>query len=240
MSQPPGPQHPGQPTPGQPNPGQWGSAPHGAPQHGGPPQQGQPIAPGQYGQSGAQYPQYGAGPQQQWGQPPQPAKPRKAPKILMITGGVMMVIGIALAILLGSGIASSIPDDSEITRIGSGATVDVREHTLLYRPDGAAVNCRINGPAGVEPDLNYTGPGMSFTHGGRLYEAFGQLGGDDGPWGQYRVTCDNSDVIAAPPLDAGALGGGVLGIIGGVFLGGIGLILLIVGLIMHFVGRNKN
>lgn len=222
MSQPPGPQ----------NPGNWGPAPSGPPG-----QHGQPVQPGPWQQQGHQ--QYGPGPQQ-WNQHPVPPKrPSRAPKILLMIGGGLILLGVILAALLGRGIMSSIPDEDSITRIGSGATVTVTEHTLLYRPEGQAINCRIFGPTDDEPNLEYNGPRMSFTHAGQMYESFGQLGGGDGPWGDYEVTCDNGDAIAAPPLDVGALGGGVAGLVGGALLGGLGIILLIAGLIMHVINRNK-
>lgn len=170
-----------------------------------------------------------------------PKKMGKAPKILMIVGGVILALsliaGTALTVF-GVGSTAGGINDIEIFEGGSGViTVEQSDVIQLYAEDGTVPpDCQVTGPA---PDA--VGEGTiqtsSTTVDGRTWSSFGSFTANVS--GAYAIDCGGTAVAAGPPVSIG----GILGAIGGILLGlgggFLGFVILLLGLILWLVGRRS-
>ena len=231
--QPPWDGGPGQPRygPGQP-PYRQGQAPYG---------QGQPP----YGQGqpppGQSQPPYNQWPGQPGGWQP-PVKPRsKLGPILAAVGAVMLVAGVVLGISVGRSFMQIIPSASQSTPVMGETFVTVTggDSLVLYAPSGIMPVCDIIGPTEAVPNIDLGGSSYQFSVNNVNYESMARIGGPGEPEGEYTVSCDQSGLLIAPPLDVGDIVGSVGGLLGVIALGGIGFTLLVVGLIVWLLGRRR-
>lgn len=161
---------------------------------------------------------------------------------LTIAGGLICVLAVVGAVIAGFvGFGGAVPEDSQITRVSGTTTVTAvgDDAMYLYVPETApAADCVITDPTGA-PVTGASTFSSSFTYEGQLYESFLRFGGAEAPDGDFTITCVGSDVIAAPAVSAGAITGGVLGILLGVFGGIGGFLVLVLGIILWIVGARR-
>lgn len=176
----------------------------------------------------------------QQGQAPAPdPRPRgtgKAPTILMIIGGVVLVLSLAIGITLaviGISTTSGGIKTIEVFDSGSGGVAAEEGDVLqLYKEAGTSdPSCRITGPS-----EGAVGEGTiqtsATTVDGEQWQSFDSVTAHEA--GVYRVDCAGTPVAVGPPVSLvgifGAVGGILLGL-GGGFLGlvllGLGVLLLV-------------
>lgn len=205
-----------------------------------------PYGPSQppYGQGQPPYGQ--AQPSAQWpGQPgawQQPAKPRsKLGPILTAVGAVMLVAGVMLGISVGRSFMQIIPSASQSTPVMGETVVTVTggDSLVLYAPSGIMPVCDIIGPTEAVPNIDLGGASYQFSVNNVSYESMARIGGPGEPEGEYTVSCEQTGLLIAPPLDVGDIVGSVGGLLGVIALLGIGFTLLVVGFIMWLLGRRR-
>lgn len=178
------------------------------------------------------------------GPAPAPAPPRrsKAPKVLMIIGGIILGLAAAVGITIAIVSILRITGDAEqiIEHPEGAATITAEEGELvvLYVQEGAGQPyCTVGGPA---PDSVGTGTSVNYSYegGGDRWVSFDSFTAEDA--GDYSIDCGGTPFAAGPPVSIGAILGTVGGILTAVLGGGLGLLLLIIGLILWLVGRSRS
>lgn len=174
--------------------------------------------------------------------PPASAKkPSRAPRILMIIGAVILLLSLIAGGIAGfAGISKAVSIGDEVTVIqGSGSfQADAGERVIAYKPEGAPIpECAVNSPDGSQIETGLSAS-YTFSDDGQNWESFDAITAPTA--GEYQVQCPGGDTIAmGPPVSVGGILAGVGGILTAVFGGGLGLLLLVAGLIWHFVSRGK-
>lgn len=252
---PPGGQQPpgSQPPAGQQGPGGSGYGAPSAPQYGSQaplPGQQPPQYPGHQehqGQQGQQPPQYPGQAPQYGGQDPYatgtgaPKPKSKMPligKILTFVGAGILVLTIIGGIVMTIAGASSLSGFSDEAIRVNGTTnqfFEAESEWQVYVPeDSGFTSCTITGPTPVSKGTNQT---SSYSFDGRTYESIDGFSVREA--GTYSITCNQPDVIIAPPLSAGGVFSTVGGILIAVFGGLLGVGLTILGIILWIVGRKR-
>ncbi|MFB9775592.1 hypothetical protein [Brevibacterium otitidis] len=252
MSYPPQPPPPNGPPAGGPPPG--GQQPPGgqppAPQFGSQaPQPGQqpPQYPGHQGQQGQPPPQYPGQAPQYGGQDPYatgtgaPKPKSKMPligKILTFIGAGILALTIIGGIIMTIAGASSLSGFSDEAIRVNGTTnqfFEAESEWQVYVPeDSGFTSCTITGPTPVSKGTNQT---SSYSFDGRTYESIDGFSVQEA--GTYSITCNQPDVIIAPPLSVGGIFSTVGGILIAVFGGLLGVGLTILGIVLWIVGRKR-
>lgn len=161
----------------------------------------------------------------------------RAGRILTIVGGIILVLGIAAGTILSvvgfSQVTGVVEDGTRFTG-STELTLETGQQVQLYvhRNDVAPL-CEVTDENGDEP---VGGPSQSSTiNGWRSFDMFTATRA-----GTYTITCsDETEVLAAEPLSIGGIFSAVGGILIGVFVGGLGLLLLVVGVILLLIGRSQ-
>lgn len=176
-----------------------------------------------------------------WNQPaPQPApakKPSKAPKILIILGAAVLalslVVGIVLAIIGFSGVNS----DLEVISGTGSIEAEAGDVVQLYAEEGTSSPlCMVSGPSASALG-DGTAQTSTITAEGRTWVSFDSFTANEA--GQYEFDCAGDEIAVGPPVSAGSILTGL----GGIFLaiggGALGLLLLVIGVIILLVRRNR-
>lgn len=171
---------------------------------------------------------------------PLPAKkPSRAPKILMIIGGIIMALSVIIGVVVSViGFTAALGGDFEELSSGSGTfAAEEGDVIQLYVQEGTpAPRCALNTPDGSEPT-----PGSfqssTRTTGGASWTSFDSFTAPVA--GEYQIDCGGTPVAVGPPVSIGGIFGAVSGILVGIGGGFVGFVLLAIGLILWLVGRNK-
>ncbi|MEE1651824.1 hypothetical protein V1260_13655 [Brachybacterium sp. J144] len=175
------------------------------------------------------------------GPAPAPAKKGKAPMILMILGGVILVLSVIVGIVITViGISSTAGgyNEIEVFESGSGSvTAEAGDVLQYYVPEGTAIpTCDITAPseAAVGEGTPQT---SSVSKDGVTWESFDSITANEA--GEYTVDCHGTPVAVGPPVSIG----GIFGAVGGIFLGlgggFVGFVILLVGIILALLRRRK-
>ncbi|MGB3763486.1 MAG: hypothetical protein WA966_09700 [Ornithinimicrobium sp.] len=164
--------------------------------------------------------------------------------ILFWLGLVITIIGVAVSIFGGSrafNAVSSVVDDAAVMPPG-GATVQMDEgetRTIFEQTDGdqATAVCQVGGPDGEVVPLDASS-GLSGSLGDVSYAEVGAFEATQA--GTYQVQCTGGGTtLISPAVDFGTVGSGALGLIGGILGVGLGLLLLLIGAVLWFIGRSN-
>lgn len=171
---------------------------------------------------------------------PVPAKkPSRAPKILMIIGGIILVLSVIIGVVVSVlGFTTALGGDFEEFSNGSGTfTVEEGDVVQLYAQEGGpAPLCMLNSPDGNEPDPG-TNQSSNRTVGGTTWVSFDSFTATAS--GEYSIDCAGTPVAVGPPVSIGGIFSAVGGIFVGIGGGFIGFVVLVIGLVLWLVGRNK-
>lgn len=157
--------------------------------------------------------------------------------VILIAGGVLAYLGGVRAV---DAVRSTVDEAGPMP--GRTATVQLEQgdrRTIYERTqnDFPSASCEVTGPGGSRQELT------------RPSETGGALGGtsviDVGEFeaataGSYTITCAGGETLLGPSPDLDGLGSGALGVLGGVLGAGLGLLLMLIGAILWFVGRSKD
>ncbi len=95
----------------------------------------------------------------------------------------------------------------------------------------------MNGPTGEEVQLDVSS-GLSGSLGDVAYVAVGDF--DAAQTGSYQVQCvGGGTTLISPAVDFGTVGGGALGLLGGILGVGLGLLMMLIGAVLWFIGRSQ-
>lgn len=170
---------------------------------------------------------------------PAPRKTGKAPLILIIVGGVILVasvvVGIVLAVI-GIGSTAGGISDIEVLDSGSGSiTAEEGDVLQLYAEEGTAQPvCQVAGPS-AEAIGEGVDQSSSTTIDGRMWESFDSLTANEA--GEYTIDCAGTPVAVGPPVSIGGIFGAVGGILLGVAGGFVGFVLLVIGVVLLIVRK---
>lgn len=175
------------------------------------------------------------------GPAPAPAKKGKAPMILMILGGVILllsvVVGIVITVIGVSSTASGF-NEVEVFESGSGSvTAEAGDVLQYYVPEGTEIpTCDITAPS-EEAVGEGTIQTSSITRDGVTWVSFDSITANEA--GEYTVDCHGTPVAVGPPVSIG----GIFGALGGIFLGVagafVGFVILLIGIILAVLRRRK-
>ncbi|MFC0674035.1 hypothetical protein [Brachybacterium hainanense] len=178
------------------------------------------------------------------GPPPGPAPRQKrspAGKILIIIGAVILLGALVTGgILAFAGIGGVVKDASGSTVIDSGqgsvelTAGDVR--TLYYDSSQGSPICTITGPDGAEP-ANGGFQSSTITVNGTEWRSLENF--EVTASGEHEISCDGGPVMVAPPVSIGGIFAGVGGILLAVLGGGLGVLVLVVGIVLHVALKPK-
>ena len=164
--------------------------------------------------------------------------------ILFWLGLVITVIGVAVSVFGGSrafNAVSSVVDEATVIPAG-GAAVQMEEgetRTIFEQTDRdvATAVCQVTGPNGEAVSINASS-GLSGSLGDVSYAEVGDF--DAAQSGTYQVQCaGGGTTLISPAVDFGTVGTGALGLIGGILGVGLGLLLMLIGAVLWFIGRSK-
>ncbi len=164
--------------------------------------------------------------------------------ILFWLGLVITIIGVAVSVFGGSrafNAVSSVVDDATVMPPG-GAAVQMDEgetRTIFEQTDSeqATAVCQVSGPNGEQVPLDASS-GLSGSLGDISYAEVGDFAAAQG--GTYQVQCEGGGTtLISPAVDFGTVGTGALGLIGGILGVGLGLLLMLIGAVLWFIGRSK-
>lgn len=158
-------------------------------------------------------------------------------------GLVITIIGVAVSIFGGSravNAISSVVDDAAAMPGGS-AVVQMDEgevRSIIEQTDSPAATavCQVTGPNGEDVALDTTA-GLNGSLGDVAYVEVGDFEAVQA--GAHEVQCVGGTTLISPAVDFGTLGTGALGLIGGILGVGLGLLLMLIGAILWFIGRSK-
>lgn len=202
-----------------------------------PPQSSGPLSPqnGPYSQGGmpAQGAPFGQGSSRA------PAKkPSKAPKILFILGGVILVLSVVIGAVIAyvglSGAVSTV-EELEVFESGSGTvTAEAGDSLQVYAEQGAPTpSCTIDGPAVGEGTSQNSTAGTNED----VWVTVDSFTAEQA--GEYEITCDQGPIAVGPPISVGGIFAGL----GGIFLaiggGGLGVLLLLIGVVVLFMRKRS-
>lgn len=175
------------------------------------------------------------------GAPPAPRKKSKAPKILMILGGAILALSVILGVVLavaGFGNVASGAGKLQVLESGSGTySAEADESLQLYVDEGTpAPSCTVTAPSG-EAAAPGTAQSSELGTGERTWVSFDSFTATEA--GDYTIDCGGTPVAVGPPVSIGGIFAGIGGVLMGVFGGMLGFLLLIVGVILHFVSKKK-
>lgn len=171
----------------------------------------------------------------------------KAPKGLLITGIVLLILGLGgcgygCTSLVGA--FSGIADDADATALNSEMTLRATGSTAIVFSTNSAAECYGEAADGSpiefeSPDGNATG---SFSDGGSTYELLYQFDTSNGD--DYRVICGDEAGTAGEyyvvSFDLGKIGTSIGGIGIGAVLFVLGVIFLIIGLVKRSKWKKNN
>lgn len=252
---------------GQPGYGQqgYGQQPYGQQQGSSFGQQGQPgygQQQGNYGQQGAYGQQapgqpgaYGAGP---YGQQPYSGAPfgqdanavgPKSPGMvkwgigLSIVGAVILVASIIGGIIAGVGIAGAVSAFDDEQQYGANETASVELSAgdergvwaVTQGVDSAFVQCSLS-PQGDQASVDGVDSDITVTSGSSTYTKIGHINIQQD--GTYSISCDSPFIVSEKTGIDEAVGSGI-GLAAAIFGGIGGALLLVLGLILWLVGRQK-
>ncbi|MCP3427058.1 hypothetical protein NBM05_13820 [Rothia sp. AR01] len=168
------------------------------------------------------------------------SKMKRVGGILAIVGGALLVVSVVAAVIMAvTGIGGAVSEAQNSTRVDGSGSVEIQadEQMQVYIRDGAgAPMCNISGPAGASIEEG-TPQESSFTSDGTTWTSYTSFTVSES--GTYDMVCSGGEVMVGPPVSVSGIATGVGGILIGVFGGGLGFILLVVGLVLFFVGRSR-
>lgn len=169
--------------------------------------------------------------------------------ILFWVGLVITIASVAVTIFSGlrafdtlsSGVdgAGPMPNGSATVDMGEGELRTIFEDTSS---GAASAVCEVSGPEGnmvplesaqdfgAAEDFGGTSDGVSYAEVGSF---------ESTQAGQYQVDCSGGTTLIGPSIDIDELGSGALGVVGGILGVGLGLLLLVIGAVLWFVGRSR-
>lgn len=216
---------------------------------------GQQPPPGQPGAYGANQPPYGQGPygQQPYGGAPfgqdANAMSPKSPGMvkwgigLTIVGAVVLVASIVGAIIAGVGIAGAVSAFDDEQQYGANETASVELSAgdergvwaVTQGVDSAYVQCSLS-PQGDQSSVDGVDADITVTSGSNTYTKIGHINIQQD--GTYSVSCDSPFIVSEKTGIDDAVGSGV-GLAVAIFAGIGGVLLLVLGLILWLVGRQR-
>lgn len=166
-------------------------------------------------------------------------KPSRAPKILMIIGGAILVLSVIIGVIITVlGIVSITGGDFEEFPSGNGTfTAEQGDVVQLYAEEGTpAPTCTLYTPDGTEPEPG-TDQTSSRTTEGTTWDSFDSVTAP--ATGEYEIDCVGTAVAVGPPVSIGGIFGTVGGILFAVGGGFLGFVLLAVGIVLWLLNRQK-
>lgn len=161
----------------------------------------------------------------------------RAGKILSLIGGIVLVLAVAAGTILavvGFSQVSGVVEDG--TRFTGSTELDLEEGEqvqLYVHRNEVPPLCEVTDEDGNTP----TG-GRSQSSTVNDWESFDMFTAPTA--GTYTIICTGeTEVLAAAPLSIGGIFSAVGGILIGVFAGGFGLLILVVGVILLLIGRSQ-
>ena len=251
-------QQPGQQGYGQQGYGQQGYGKQGA-NYGQQPPPGQPGTYGgnqqPYGQGQYEQAPYGQG---QYGQQPFGGAPfghdgnamgPKSPGMvkwgigLSIVGAVVLVVSIIGGIIAGVGIAGAVSAFDDEQQYGANETASVELSAgdergvwaVTQGVDSAFVQCSLS-PQGDQASVDGVDSDITVTSGSSTYTKIGHINIQQD--GTYSISCDSPFIVSEKTGIDEAVGSGI-GLAAAIFGGIGGALLLVLGLILWLVGRQK-
>lgn len=225
-------------------------------------QQPPPGQPGAYGRNQQPYGQgqYEQGPygQGQYGQQPFGGAPfghdanamgPKSPGMvkwgigLSIVGAVILVVSIIGGIIAGAGIAGAVSAFDDEQQYGANETASVELSAgdergvwaITQGVDSAYVQCSLS-PQGDQSSVDGVDADITVTSGSNTYTKIGHINIQQD--GTYSVSCDSPFIVSEKTGIDDAVGSGV-GLAVAIFAGIGGVLLLVLGLILWLVGRQR-
>lgn len=178
------------------------------------------------------------------GAPGEASAPRRrgsAGRILIVTGIVIallsVLLGAVLAVLgfrdLFGGLAQN-----EVLPGGQGViTLEAGEQRSLYTQEGTpAPECTVLDPTGSEPAEGGI-RSSTVTVDGASWVSFENFRATSA--GEYEISCSTT-VLVGPPVSIGGIFAGVGGIVAAGTGGGLGVLLIIIGAVLHVALKPKD
>ncbi|PWH06633.1 hypothetical protein DEO23_06710 [Brachybacterium endophyticum] len=167
---------------------------------------------------------------------------KKAGLILLILGIIGFVIGVVVLVvsIIGVvGVAKKVADESTTFTGTTTLQLEAGKDMQAYKVQGESTpSCIIVGADGTEPETGTISASSSTPADGQQWESFGSFTAKTTQ--EYSITCDgDQEVMVAPPLSVGGILGGVGGIVASVFVGVVGFLLVVTGVVLLIVGRNR-
>lgn len=161
--------------------------------------------------------------------------------VILFAGGVVTFLGGARAV---EAVRATVDEAGPMT--GGTATVQLEQgaQRTIYEQTQSEVpstTCEVTGPGGSRPELTRSaelGGSLGGSLGETSYLNVGEF--EAATTGSYTVTCTGAETLLGPSLDFANLGSGALGVLGGLLGSGLGLLLMLIGAILWFVGRSKD
>jgi len=171
---------------------------------------------------------------------PPPARRSRAGMIVLIVGAVILLGSIAAGVVLAVVGFGGIADDTAKNEILSGGqgviTLEEGEARSLYAEAGQPTpECTVLDPTGAPPQDGGI-QSSTITYDGTSWSSFENFRA--GAAGEYQVSC-GATVMVGPPVSIGGIFAGVGGILAAVFGGAFGLLLVVIGLVLHFALKRK-
>ena len=165
----------------------------------------------------------------------------RAGKRLMIVGGVIIVLSLLVGgIIFAIGAVRTSDPGIEFELIDGGSTtltLEEGEAVQLYHPEGSTVpSCTVTGPEGAQPELLDAQSG-SVDMDSLTWVAF--EGHRATAAGEHEISCPGESIVIGPQMALGAIFGMVGGMLAVISGGFVGFVVLLVGLVLWLVQRNR-
>ncbi|MGI8949488.1 MAG: hypothetical protein ACR2FV_16240 [Ornithinimicrobium sp.] len=169
---------------------------------------------------------------------------RRFGAVLFWLGLVILIAGAAIGWFGGTRAVEAVRTtvDEAGPMPGSAATVQLEEgdRRTIYeqtQSDIPSASCQVIGPDGGALELSRSAE-VSGSLGETSYINVGEF--EAATSGTHTVTCTGATTLIGPSLDFSSLGAGALGVLGGILGAGLGLLMMLIGAILWFVGRSKD
>lgn len=168
--------------------------------------------------------------------------------VLFWVGLVITIVSVAVAIFSGIRAVDTVTTavDKAAPMPNGSATVQLQEgdkrtiyEQASYEDSAQGTSsavCEVSDPDGNAVDLS-TSTDLSGSDGDVSVVGVGSF--EASQTGAYQVECTGATTLIGPSLDFGELGSGALGVLGGILGAGLGLLLLVLGAVLWFVGRSR-
>lgn len=173
--------------------------------------------------------------------PGPPKRGGRGGKITFFIGLALLIVGIIATVGGGYSMFSTVSNiaDGAVAGFTESAQIDANvgeSYVLIAENPRDAVSCDVTGPDGsrVPVDTSITN---SIDDGTTSTTILGVFTPETA--GSHTVTCTGADGFAFAQMDITVLGVATLALVVGIFLGFIGFLVTVIGLIVWLIGRNK-